>query len=60
MTRPAIGITIGYDDRRAGLHVLREDYVKSVELAGGLPLVLAPGVPADAADVLRTGSTASC
>jgi putative glutamine amidotransferase len=52
VTRPAIGITIGYDDRRAGLHVLREDYVKSVELAGGLPLVLAPGAPADAADVL--------
>jgi putative glutamine amidotransferase len=50
--RPAIGITIGYDDRRAGLHALREDYVKSVELAGGLPLVLAPGVPADAAEIL--------
>jgi putative glutamine amidotransferase len=51
--RPAIGITIGYDDRRAGLHVLREDYVKSAELAGGLPLVLAPGSPADALDILE-------
>jgi putative glutamine amidotransferase len=50
--RPAIGITIGYDDRRAGLHGLREDYVKSVELAGGLPLVLAPGSADDAADLL--------
>jgi len=52
VTRPAIGITIGYDDRRAGLHALREDYVKSVERAGGLPLVLAPGVPGDAGDLL--------
>lgn len=52
MRRPAIGITIGHDDRRGGLHVLREDYVKSVEMAGGLPLVLAPGTAADAPDLL--------
>ncbi|MFI5183063.1 MAG: gamma-glutamyl-gamma-aminobutyrate hydrolase family protein [Vicinamibacteria bacterium] len=52
MKRPAIGITIGYDDRRAGLHALREDYVKSVEQASGLPLVLAPGKPGDAAELL--------
>jgi len=50
--RPAIGVTIGYDERRLGLHVLREDYVRSVEQAGGLPLVLAPGRPDDAPDLL--------
>jgi putative glutamine amidotransferase len=47
-----IGITIGYDARRAGLMTLREDYVRSVETAGGLPVVLAPGKPADAATLL--------
>jgi putative glutamine amidotransferase len=46
--RPSVGITIGYDDRRAGLHELRQEYVGSVEEAGGLPFVLAPGKPADA------------
>lgn len=52
MTRPAIGLTIGYDERRTGLHVLRQDYVRSVEEAGGLPLILAPGRPHDAPEVL--------
>lgn len=42
MTRPVIGITIGYDQRRAGVHLLRQDYLRSVEKAGGLPLALAP------------------
>ncbi|HET7291337.1 MAG TPA: gamma-glutamyl-gamma-aminobutyrate hydrolase family protein [Vicinamibacteria bacterium] len=42
MTRPAIGITIGYDEDRPDRHLLREDYVKSVVVAGGLPYVLAP------------------
>lgn len=42
MTRPAIGITIGYDEDRPDRHLLREDYVKSVVTAGGLPYVLAP------------------
>jgi putative glutamine amidotransferase len=50
--RPAIGVTIGYDDRRAGLHQLRQDYIRSVEGAGGLPLVLAPGRPEDAPALL--------
>lgn len=50
--RPAIGITIGYDQRRAGLHLLRQDYVRSVENAGGLPFVLAPGRAADAPELL--------
>ncbi len=52
MSRPAIGITIGYDDEEQGIHVLRNDYVRSVERAGGLPLILAPGAPGDAADLL--------
>ena len=50
--RPAIGVTIGYDDRGTGLHLLRQDYIRSVEQAGGLPLVLAPGRPEDAPELL--------
>src|SRR5262249_51467352 len=50
--RAAIAVTIGYDDRRAGLHLLRQDYIRSVEQAGGLPLVIAPGRPADAPELL--------
>jgi putative glutamine amidotransferase len=50
--RPAIGVTIGYDDRRTGLHILRQDYLRSVEQGGGLPLVLAPGRPEDAPELL--------
>lgn len=42
MKRPAIGITIGYDEERPDRHLLREDYVKSVVTADGLPYVLAP------------------
>lgn len=42
MTRPAIGITLADDQRRARVFTLRQDYVASVEQAGGLPLVIAP------------------
>lgn len=42
MSLPTIGITIAYDHRRAELHALRQDYVRAVEKAGGLPVVLAP------------------
>lgn len=52
MARPAIGITISYDQRRAGLHLLRQDYVRCVEQAGGLPFVLTPGKPEDAPELL--------
>jgi putative glutamine amidotransferase len=52
VTRPAIGVTIANDARRAGILMLREDYVRAVEAAGGLPLVLAPGRPEDAAPLL--------
>jgi putative glutamine amidotransferase len=51
--RPAIGITISYDQKRPGFHLLREDYLRSVEQAGGLPLVLAPGRPEDAPELLQ-------
>jgi putative glutamine amidotransferase len=50
--RPSVGVTIAYDDRRANIHVLRQDYVRSVERAGGLPLVLCPGKPSDVPDFL--------
>lgn len=53
MARPAIGITISYDQKRPGFHLLREDYVRSVEKAGGLPFVLAPGRPQDAPELLE-------
>lgn len=52
MTRRTVGITIGYDDRRAGVHSLRQEYVRSVEQAGALPLILVPGRPVDAAELL--------
>jgi len=42
VNRPAIGITIGYDEDRPDRHLLREDYVKSVVVSEGLPYVLAP------------------
>jgi putative glutamine amidotransferase len=51
--RPAIGITISYDDRRPGFFSLRGDYVRSIEQAGGVPLILAPGRPEDAAELLQ-------
>ena len=50
--RPTIGVTVGYDERRAGLLLLRQDYVRSIEQAGGLPVLLAPGRPEDAPELL--------
>ena len=52
MRRPLIGITIGYSAQNRELFTLRDDYVRAVEKAGGLPVVLAPGQPEDAADFL--------
>jgi putative glutamine amidotransferase len=51
--RPTIGVTVGYDERRAGLFLLRQDYVRSIEQAGGLPILLAPGRPEDAPELLE-------
>jgi putative glutamine amidotransferase len=47
MARVPIGVTIG-NSREAEIFALRDDYVRAVETAGGLPLVLAPGDPKDA------------
>ena len=52
MTSPAIGITIGFDQRRAGIYLLRHDYVRSVDRAGGMPIVLAPVAPDRVGDML--------
>jgi putative glutamine amidotransferase len=50
--RPLIGITISYSSKNHEFFTLRDDYVRAVEKAGGLPVVLAPGHPEDAADLL--------
>ncbi|MBI3932673.1 MAG: gamma-glutamyl-gamma-aminobutyrate hydrolase family protein [Acidobacteria bacterium] len=52
MTRPRIGLTLAYDTDNPARFTVREDYVRSVEKAGGLPLVLAPTSPADVPDLL--------
>jgi putative glutamine amidotransferase len=39
---PLIGITAGNDPSQPDHYVLRWDYVRSVEFAGGVPVVLAP------------------
>ena len=52
MTRPAIGIAIENPKTEPEVFRLRDDYVRSVETAGGLPLVFAPGRPEDASDLL--------
>lgn len=50
-SRPLVGITLG-DGDEPGLHAMREDYVRSVEQAGAVPVVLAAVRPGDAALVL--------
>jgi putative glutamine amidotransferase len=50
--RPAIGVTIACDAPRRGYFGLHRDYLRAVESAGGVPLVLAPGRPGDAPEVL--------
>lgn len=52
MSRPLIGVTAGTDAQRPGFFQLREDYLRSVEQAGGLPVVLAPGQASDAGELL--------
>ena len=47
MARVAVGLTIG-NSRDDEIFSLRDDYVRAVETAGGLPLVLAPGKTEDA------------
>jgi putative glutamine amidotransferase len=47
MARVPVGLTIG-NSREAEIFSLRDDYVRAVETAGGLPLVFAPGKVEDA------------
>jgi putative glutamine amidotransferase len=42
---PLIGITAGPDSRNPQGYWLRQDYVRSVERAGGVPVVLTPAPP---------------
>jgi putative glutamine amidotransferase len=49
VTRPLIGITVG--EGRRGFHALRDDYVRSLERAGAIPVVIAP-VAAEAGELL--------
>ena len=42
MSVPLIGITSGTEPVLPGFYILRHDYVRAVELSGGVPLVLAP------------------
>jgi putative glutamine amidotransferase len=49
--RPVVGITLG-DGDEPGLHAMREDYVRSVEQAGGIPVVLPPVRPEDVPAIL--------
>jgi putative glutamine amidotransferase len=48
VTRPVIGVTIAFDSERGERFTLRREYLRSIEAAGGVPLVLAPGRPEDA------------
>jgi putative glutamine amidotransferase len=42
MEPPLIGITAGNNPRTPGQYVIRWDYVRSIEQAGGIPVILAP------------------
>jgi putative glutamine amidotransferase len=44
--RPVVGVTLG-DGDEPGVHAMREDYLRSVERSGALPVVLPPVCPAD-------------
>jgi putative glutamine amidotransferase len=46
-----IGVTLG-DGDEPGVHAMREDYVRSVEQAGAIPVVLPPVRPEDVAAIL--------
>jgi putative glutamine amidotransferase len=46
VTRPVVGVTLG-DGDEPGIHAVREDYVRSVERSGAVPVVLPPIRPED-------------
>ncbi len=49
--RPVIGVTLG-DGDDPGIHAMREDYLRSVEQSGAVPVVLAPVAPEDVSALL--------
>jgi putative glutamine amidotransferase len=49
--RPVIGVTLG-DGDEPGVHAMREDYIRSVEQPGAVPVVLPPVSPGDVAVLL--------
>ena len=52
MRRPVIGVTSGHSAQSRELFALRDDYVRAVEKAGGLPVILAPGPVEHVGDLL--------
>jgi putative glutamine amidotransferase len=52
VTRPVVGITLAFDTENLWRFTVRQDYVRSVELEGGLPIVIAPTKPSDAPELL--------
>ncbi len=51
MSKPLVGITLG-EGSEPGVDAIREDYLRSVEQAGALPLLLAPLAPEEAPHLL--------
>ncbi len=51
--RPLVAITTGYAKAELGVFQLNKAYVRSVESAGALPVVVAPGTPQDAPLILE-------
>ena len=52
MTKPLVGVTLG-DGERPRLHAMREEYLRSVEQAGAVPVVLPPVDPGDVPPLLE-------
>jgi putative glutamine amidotransferase len=51
--RPLIGITLDDEHGRPGVHVLRDDYVRSVEQAGAVPMIVPPSAAGNAVAILE-------
>jgi arginyl-tRNA synthetase len=52
VSRPLIGVTAGLSATNKEIFAVRDDYVRSVEDAGGVPVVLAPGPLAHVPDLI--------
>jgi putative glutamine amidotransferase len=53
VSRPVIGVTSGHSAHNREWFALRDDYVRAVEKAGGIPLIVAPGPVEHIGDLLR-------